>query len=116
MCSKCGGPNVTPDASRTNLDARYPIGFCDRCTPEPKSKLRPGTDGSRPDHWVVPARRTIPLVRADLDDPADREHRHRVEHARTLARKLHDPKSNARMPEAERRQASEAVAWLRRAE
>lgn len=98
------------------MDPRYPTGYCDRCTPVLKARLRPGTDGSKPGHWHTPARRTIALLRADLDDPTDRAHRAKVAHARQLARKLHDPKHAARMSPAELKQASEAVLWLRRAE
>lgn len=118
VCSKCGGPSVSIDQSKTAMDPRYPIGHCDRCTPIPKARLRPGADkkSPKPTDWYTPARRTVALIRADLDDPGDRAHRAKVEEARRLAKKLHDPKANAKMSKAELQQASDAVLWLRRGE
>ena len=119
MCSKCGGPNVHVDQARTAIDPRYPTGHCDRCTPVPKARLRRGTDGSKPGDWHTPARRTIALLRADLDDPGDRAHRAKVAHARQLAARLHPTTAAQRRKkysEAELKKASAAVAWLRRSE
>ena len=118
VCSRCGGDAVSLIEGRTNFDERYPIGHCERCTPVPKPRIQKGTGprSGREAVWHTPTRRTIALVRADLDDPDERAHRAKVKHARGLARKLHDPKLNAKMSDAELKQASEAVLWLRRAE
>jgi hypothetical protein len=121
VCSKCGGPNVHLDESRTTIDPRYPIGHCDRCTPEPKPRIKKGTGPgtTREAVWVTSARRTVPLLRADLDDPADREHRAKLARMRELAARLHPTTAaqrRKRYSEAELKEASAAVAWLRRAE
>lgn len=118
VCSKCGGPSVTLDEARTVMDPRYPVGFCERCTPIPKPRIQKGTGPGtgREAVFVTSPRRTVALVRADLDDPDRRAHLAKVAEARRLARKLHNPKEVRAMSEAELKRASDAVLWLRRSE
>jgi len=63
VCTKCGNSGAEPIAARPALDDRYALGRCP-CTPPPaprKNKLGAFLDTKWP---------PIPLVRADLWDPA----------------------------------------------
>ena len=109
VCTGCGGGSVEVNVAHPSLDERYPIGHCITCTPWPRPKPNP----LKPSETIQPPRRTIALIRADLFDRPDFDHRRKVAEARRLAGKLHGPKA-ARMSQAELQAASEAAGWLRR--
>lgn len=109
VCSSCGGYSVEVNAARPSIDDRYPIGHCVRCTPWPKqveNPMKPGT-------FTQPPRKNVPLVRADVFDRDEFDHRQRVAEARRLAAKLTSSKAG-KMSEAELKAARDAVEWLQR--
>jgi len=63
FCSKCGGGSVAVAAARPSLDDRYAVGYCIRCTADPKA------DPKDPMRTKPVNKPTVPLVRADVWDP-----------------------------------------------
>ena len=110
VCTGCGSASVEINRARPSVDDRYPLGHCVGCTPWPKPVDHP----LRPGEKTQPPRKTIALIRADLFDRADFDHRRKVEEARRLAKKL-TSKSSAKMSKEEIAAAQEAVSWLQRA-
>ena len=95
-CSKCGRQDVIVAAARPSLDDRYAVGYCPTCAPVPP----PVDPREKPRKTPNPS---VPLVRADLWDPAaaaERDRRRSDERFLVAYRdgtiKADDPKNRAR--------------------
>lgn len=108
VCSNCAGTSTEINPAHPSLDDRYPVGHCVSCTPWPKPIVAP--DGKT---YTQPLRKTIALVRADVFNRADYDHRKVVADMRKLAAKLQS-KTATKMSDSELSAARAAVVWLQR--
>lgn len=108
-CTGCGSESVEINSARPSIDDRYPIGHCFGCTPWPRMVQNP-LDAEK---WIQPPRKTIALIRSDLFDRDDFNHRRKVAEMRRLANKLNG-KSVCKMSKPELEKARKAVEWLQR--
>ena len=102
VCSSCGREDVTVSEARPSLDDRFAVGYCPTCAPAPNAYVDTAVKKRRV------AQPVVPLVRADLWDPAVITERKRRHDDERFLSKYRDGKIDANDPKNRER----AVALL----